>query len=73
MKNSERFAKYSDNELAQAITRLEARIEYHESAMAEFKAEKNIEFFRSEEQLYNDACERLMDVKAALAFRTAKS
>lgn len=65
----ERFAKYSTEELKKNIALVTARAAENKAAMEHYKAEGNLEFFRTARDLYDRDMEILLDAQCALDAR----
>lgn len=68
----ERYAKYSIEELKNALDELTAKIKQEQEYMEEFRQKKNIEMFRMAEDLYNENSEIYLNVKCAYNSRVSK-
>lgn len=66
---AERFAKYSTEELKENIAMVEKRAAENRAAMEHFRAERNLEFFRTAKDLYDRDMEILLDAQCALDAR----
>ena len=64
-----RFAKYSTEELKENIALVEKRAAENKAAMENFKAERNLEFFRVAKDLYDRDMDILLDAQCALEAR----
>lgn len=65
----ERFAKYSTEELQNAMVKLEAKLEEIEARMESYKAGKNIEFYEIEKAQYEETFKTYHDVECAYLAR----
>ena len=65
----ERFAKYSTEELQNAMVKLEAKLEEIEARMESYKAGKNIEFYEIEKAQYEETLKTYNDVECAYLAR----
>lgn len=65
----ERFAKYTIEELQENIAMIEKRSEENRKAMEHYRAEKNLEFYKTARDLWDRDCEILIDAQCALDAR----
>ena len=66
---TERFAKFTTEELAEALNELRAKVEYNRRKMVEFEKENEIELYEVEKDAYEANNELMLDVKCALESR----
>jgi hypothetical protein len=68
----ERFAKYTIEELSEALNHLEEKKAEASRMMDQFKAEKNVEFYKIAEKQFNETLNTYLDVKCAYEARINK-